>query len=102
MIATIEERKYFREMEQTRQEVAYKPERQFSNELGRQYSDNLRGAGEFHRFTMQAEVSYLPPHRRQGGTLENVAGERPNVARTTTPQRIFAQTILITQPEIYE
>ena len=51
---------------------------------------------------MQAEVSYLPPHRREGATLENVAGERPNVARTTTPQRIFAQTILITQPEVYE
>ena len=41
---------------------------------------------------MQAEVRYLPPHRREGGTLENVAGERPNAARATTLQRIFAQT----------
>ena len=35
MISTIEEMKYFREREQIRQEVASKPERQFSNELGR-------------------------------------------------------------------
>ena len=72
--------KYFREMEQTRQEVVSKPERQFSNELRGQYSDNLRGAGEFHRLPMKEEVRYLPPHMREGGTLENVARERPNAA----------------------
>ena len=51
---------------------------------------------------MQAEVRYLPPHRRGVGTLKNVARERPNAARTTTPQRIFAQTNPITQPRVYE
>ena len=34
--------------------------------------------------------------------MENVVGERPNAARTTTPQRIFAQTNPITQPGFYE
>ena len=52
MIVIMEEMKYFREREQTRQEVASKPERQFSNELGEQYPDNLWGAGEFHRSPM--------------------------------------------------
>ena len=85
MIAIMEEMKYFREREQTRQEVASKPERQFSNELGGQYSDNLQRASEFHRLPMQAKVRYLPPHRREGGTLENVARERPNAAKTITP-----------------
>ena len=51
---------------------------------------------------MQAEVRYLPPHRREGGTLENVVGERPNIARATAPQRIFAQTSPLTQPRAYE
>ena len=51
---------------------------------------------------MQAEVRYLPPHRRDEGTLENVAGERPNASRTTTTQRIFAKTNPITQPRVYE
>ena len=51
---------------------------------------------------MQAEVRYLPPYKREGGTLENVAGERPNAARTIAPQRIFTQTNPITQPRVYE
>ena len=87
---------------QPRQEVASKPERQFSNELGGQYFDNLWGASEFHRLHMQAEIRYLPPHRREGGTLENVPRERPNAVRTTAPYRNFAQTNLITQPGVYE
>ena len=48
---------------------------------------------------MQGEV---PPHRIEGGTLENVAVERPNATRTIAPQRIFAQTNPITQPGVYE
>ena len=52
MIAIMEEIKCFREREQTRQEVSSKSERQFSNELKGHYSDNLRGAGEFHRLPM--------------------------------------------------
>ena len=51
---------------------------------------------------MQVKVRYLPSHRREGGTLENVARERPNAARTIAPQRIFAQTNPITQPGVYE
>ena len=102
MTTIMEEMKYFREREQTRQEVASKPERQFSNELEGRYSDNLRGAGEFHRSPMQAEVRYLPPHRREGGTLENVVVERPNAARTISPRRIFAHTNPITQPGVHE
>ena len=39
--------------------TTFKPERQFSNELRGQYSDNLQGASEFHRLPMQAEVKYL-------------------------------------------
>ena len=107
MIAFMEEMKQqsqsnmenLRERGQPRQEVASKPEKQFSNELGWQYSNNPRGAGEFHCLPMQAKVRYLPPHIKEGGTLENVVGERPNAARATTPQRIFAQINLVTQPE---
>ena len=66
-----------RERGQPRQEVASKPERQFSNELEEQHSENLRKAGEFHCSPMHAKVRYLPPHIRDGGTLENVVGERP-------------------------
>ena len=51
---------------------------------------------------MQAEARYLPPHGREGGTLENVAGERPNATRATAPLRIFAQTNPLTQPKAYE
>ena len=47
-------------------------------------------------------MRYLPPHRREEGTLENVAGERPNTVRTKAPQRIFAQTNPVKQPRIYE
>ena len=74
-----------RERGQPRQEVTYKPERQFSNKLEGWYSENLREAGGFHRSPMQIEARYLPPHRREGGTLENVSRERPNAARATTP-----------------
>ena len=51
---------------------------------------------------MQVEVRYLPPYRREGGTLENVVGKRSNEAKATAPQRIFAQTNPITQPRAYE
>ena len=85
MTAIMEEMKHFKEREQIRQEVASKLERQFSNELRGKYSDNLWGASEFHRLPMQAEARYLPPHRREGGTLENVVRERPNAARTISP-----------------
>ena len=51
---------------------------------------------------MQVEARYPYPHRREGGTLENVAEERPNAARATTPQRIFAQTNPLTQSRAYE
>ena len=51
---------------------------------------------------MQAEARNLPPHIREGGTLNNVEGEKPNVVRTTAPQRIFAQTNLVTQLRVYE
>ena len=91
-----------RERGQPRQEVPSKPEKQFFNELGGQYFDNLQGAGEFHLLPMQVEVRYLPLHRREGGILGNVAGERPNAARTAATQRIFAQTNPITQPGVYE
>ena len=88
----MEEMKNFREREQTRQEVASKLERQFSNELGEQHSKNLCEASEFHCSPMQADVRYRPPHRRKGGTLENIVEERPNAVRAIAPQRIFAQT----------
>ena len=51
---------------------------------------------------MQAEVRYLPPHTRKGDILENLVGERPNAARATAPQRIFAHTNLIIQFGVYE
>ena len=75
----------FRERGQPRQEVASKPKRQLSNELGGQHYENLREAGEFHRSSMQAEVRHLPPYRIEGDTLENVVGERPNTTKATTP-----------------
>ena len=102
MITIMEEMKYFREREKTRQEVASKLERRFSNELEGQHSENMRGTGEFHRSPMQEEVIYLPPHMREEGTLENIAGERPNAAKTMAPQRIFTQNNPITQPRVYE
>ena len=51
---------------------------------------------------MQTDIRYLPSHRRKGGTLENVAREKPNAARATTPHRIFAQTNPLTQLGAYE
>ena len=51
---------------------------------------------------MQTEVRYLPPRRREGGTLENVVGEKPNATRTIAFERIFAQTTPFTQPGVYE
>ena len=51
---------------------------------------------------MQEEAKCLPPHRREGGTLENVAGEIPNAAKATSPKRIFAETNPLTQPGAYE
>ena len=51
---------------------------------------------------MQTEVRYLPPHRREGSTLENVAWESPNVAKATVPQRIFTQINPLTQLGAYE
>ena len=51
---------------------------------------------------MQVEVRYLPLLRREGVTLENIAWERPNAAKATTPQRIFAQTNPLTQLGAYE
>ena len=91
-----------RERGQPRQEVGSKPKRKFSNELEGQYFDNLRRAREFHCSPLQVEVRYLTPHKRDGGTLENVVGEIPNIAKTTATQRIFAQTNPITQPRVYE
>ena len=38
---------------------------------------------------LHVEFRYIPPYMREGGTLENVAGEIPNAARTTTPQSNF-------------
>ena len=90
------------EMGQPRQEVIFKLERQFSNELKGHHSENLREAGEFYYSLMQAEVGYLSLHRREGVTLEKVAWEKPNAVRATTPQRIFAYTNPITQPVAYE
>ena len=83
-------------------EVASKPERQFSNELQRQYSKNIREGGEFHRSPMQAEVRYLPSHRRDTGILENVVGERSNATIAIDPQRIFTQINPLTQLGAYE
>ena len=51
---------------------------------------------------MQAEVRLLPPHRKEGGNLENVVGERPNTTRAIAPRRIFAQINPISQPGAYE
>ena len=64
-----------RERRQPRQEVVSKPIRRFSNELGGQHSLNLREAGEFHHSPMHAEVRYLSPQMREGGTIENIARE---------------------------
>ena len=69
---------------------------------GAQYSNNLWGVGEFHCLPMYEKIRYLPPHRRKGGTLENIAREKPNVVRIIAPRRIFAQTNSITQPGVYE
>ena len=90
------------ENRQPRQEVASKTKRKFSRELGGKHSENLREAGKFHRSPMHTEVRYLSPHWRNGGTLENIVGERPNVAMAITPQRIFAQANPLTHLGAYE
>ena len=51
---------------------------------------------------MQAEVRYLLPRRRDGGTLENVAEERLDAPRAIAPRMIFYQTNLLTKPRAYE
>ena len=51
---------------------------------------------------MQVEARYLPSHMREGGTLENVAEERPNATKATAPHKIFAQTNPLTQHGAYE
>ena len=56
---------------------------QFSNELRGQHSKNMQGVGEFHHSPMQVEVRYHSPHRRDGGTLKNVAGVITNATITT-------------------
>ena len=75
---------------------------QFSIEQREQHYENLREAGEFHRSPMKTKARYLPSHKREGGTLENVGGERLNATKATAPQRIFAQTNPLTQPGAYE
>ena len=92
-------RKNLRERGQPRQKVASKLKRQFSNELK---GVTFQEASKFHRSPMQAEVRYLSPHRRDGGTLENVAREIPNAAMAIAPHMIFAQTNPLTQPRAYE
>ena len=42
---------------------------------------------------MQAEVRYLPSRRREGGTLENVAWEIPNVVEPQ-PLRGFLLSLI--------
>ena len=51
---------------------------------------------------MQVEASYLSSHRREGGTLENIAQEITNAAMTKTLNKIFAQTNPLTQRGAYE
>ena len=51
---------------------------------------------------MHAEVRYLSPHRRKGGTLENVAREITNAAMAIVPQRIFPQTNLLAHRGAYK
>ena len=38
---------------------------------------------------------------REEGSLKNSNGECPNLVRTTTPQRVYANTNLVTQPGVY-
>ena len=47
-------------------------------------------------------LTYASPHRREGGTLEDVAGERLNAAKVIAPQRIFAHTNPLTHPGAYK
>ena len=44
--------------------------------------------------------TFLPQER--GRYLKNIIEEKPNAARITAPQRIFAKTNPITQPGVYE
>ena len=62
---------------------------------------NFQEAGGPHRSPKQIENRYLPPHRREKGSSKNSIGERSNPIRTTTPQRVYANTNSITQPGVY-
>ena len=74
----------------------------FLTNSGRHHSENPKEVGEFHRSPMLAEVRYIFPQRREGGTLEKVSEEIPNAAKAPTPQRIFTQTNPLTQTRAYE
>lgn len=66
--------------------------RQPSNELKRQYPENLHDASEFHHSQTQVENLYLPAHSRVDGDSTSVNGDPLNGAKTMAPQRIFALT----------
>lgn len=66
--------------------------KQPSNELKRQYPENLHDASEFHRSQTQVENRYLPPHSRVDGASTSVNVDPLNGAKTMIPQRIFAHT----------
>ena len=60
--------------------------------LGGQHPRNFQEVGESHCSSTQGENRYLPPYRREDGTLANVNGECSNLIRIMTPQRLFANT----------
>ena len=65
----------------------------------------MRGGGHqasrSHRFSRQVESRYLPPNRREDGTLTNFNGERTNPVITMAPQRVFVNTNLVTHPQAF-
>ena len=62
---------------------------------------NFQETGGPHCSPKQVENRYLPPHRREKGSSKNSNGERSNHVRTTTPQRVYSNTNLVTRPGVY-
>ena len=62
---------------------------------------NFQEADRSHRSPKQVESRYLPPHRRENGTLKNFNRERSNLFITMAPQRVFVNTNPVTHLGAY-
>ena len=75
--------------------------RQLSIKLGGQLPRNFQEVSGPHSSPKQVENRYLPPHRREEESSKNSNGKCSNPVKTMAPQRVYANTNLVTQPGVY-